>query len=170
MKRLELFKKRGRPVENEIAVRGHYGHIDLNNIREDRDIIMSQQLFPGVGVIYPSSLRYTNAPPDALTVDMFDATLPEIEAAGQLFFEGGYPRMRPNMGKQRAMQTTTLMREELPIKVQEKLSTLDVVLASLREPTSIFSFCIGVPGVGLAFATGARWVILTEEDCRVDTP
>lgn len=171
MQYLELFKKRGCPVQNEIAIRGHYGVIDINNMREDRDIIMSQQLFPGVGVIYPSNLRYINAPPDALTVDMFDASLPEIEAAGQLFFEGGYPRMQPNTAKlQRAMQTTTLMREDLPLSVQEKLSTLDVVLGSLKPDRPPTAFCVGVPNVGFAFTTSARWIILTEEDCRVDTP
>lgn len=168
MKRLELYKKRQR-IPEEVAIRGHYGSIDITHIDAEKDTIVSHKLYPGVGVVYPAAMRYANAPPDAITVDMFDASLPEIAEAGR------YPETIPRMVDHnregaRGMTTTTLLREELPVKVQEKLATLDVVLASLREPASSFSFCIGVPGVGLAFATGARWVILTEEDCRVDSP
>ena len=116
-------------------------------------------IFPGVAIVYPSNLRYRNVPPDAVTVDMFDAAPFDN---GVVEKRSGVPKLdhRPSG---RPFETRSYVDGRLPRSLAKKMAALHVVGASMDvTPTTH----IIVPGVGVAFGTGVAWVNVTEEDCR----
>lgn len=128
------------------------------------DIIMDTKLYPGLAVIYEASLRYSNAPPGMFTIDMFDAWVKD--EGDQVSASASTRRMqgtdRPG-GRQ--MHTVSMMREQFPAWLEAKISTLSVVLSTLRTEGSGRGFNVFVPKVGVAYTTGAYWVYLTKEEC-----
>lgn len=123
------------------------------------DVITNLKLFPGVAIVYASNLRYQNVPPDAITVDMFDAT---PFNSGEVEKRSGVPKLnhRPSG---RPFETRSYADGVLPRTLSKKMAALHVVGASMDvTPTTH----IVVPGVGVAFGTGVSWVNVTEEDCR----
>lgn len=128
------------------------------------DIVMDTKLYPGLAVIYEASLRYSNAPPGMFTIDMFDAWVKD--EGDQVSASFSTRRMqgtdRPG-GRQ--MHTVSMMREQFPAWLEAKISTLSVVLSTLRAEGSGPGFNVFVPKVGVAYTTGAYWVYLTKEEC-----
>lgn len=122
-----------------------------------RDPMQDIKLFPGIAVVYPSKVRYAAAHEDMLTVDMFDATIEDVTEVQTS--QHHVPHMKHGS---RPFETMTLMPDEVPPALQAKLAVLDVVRASLCPQPSMR---VHVPGVGLAFGTGVKWVIVTKEDC-----
>lgn len=128
---------------------------------ENKDITVDTKLFPGVAVVYRSTFRYAQAHEDMLTIDMFDAT---IESVDEVKVHPGQnvPVMKHGA---RSFETRTLMPDEVPHALQGKLATLEIVRGSLCTTPTMRAH---VPGVGVVFGTGVKWVILTKEDCDGD--
>ena len=122
-----------------------------------KDTTMDNKLFPGIAVVYRSTFRYAQAHEDMLTVDMFDATIAPVEDVS--VSADTVPAMKHGA---RPFETRTLMPDEVPHALQGKLAALEIVRSSLCTTPETRA---QVPGVGLVFGTGVKWVILTKEDC-----
>lgn len=132
--------------------------INRNSDRSD-DVMRDLILKPGVAVVYNSQLRYVNAPDEAITVDMFDASISsmgdEVEKAT------GARKLTQHSPE---MWTSMVFREEMPDFLLGKIDTLHVTLKSMFGEPMPANSSVSVPGVGIAYGTGAKWIIITKED------
>lgn len=161
---LELHRIKGALHEVSSEVAESVFHRPAGMSYAGSDSIMDTKLYPGLAVIYEASLRYSNAPPGMFTIDMFDAWVKDD--GDQVSASASTRRMqgtdRPG-GRQ--MHTVSMMREQFPAWLEAKISTLSVVLSTLRTEGSGPGFNVFVPKVGVAYTTGAYWVYLTKEEC-----
>ena len=145
--------KMGYTVLQQIGLR------DVSN-SDIEEAMADLKLYPGIAVVYASNLRYQNVPPEALTVDMFDAESPAGSAVEKRV---GVPKLVLVDPPRRPFETRSFVDGALPRALADKIAALHVVGASLGVTTASR---VTVPNVGVVFGTGVAWVILTEEDCR----
>ena len=126
-----------------------------------KDTTVNNNLLPGIAVVYRSTFRYAQAHEDMLTIDMFDATIASVKDV-EVHNGQHVPVMKHGT---RPFETRTLMPDEVPHALQGKLAALEIVRSSLCTTPETRA---QVPGVGLVFGTGVKWVILTKEDCDGD--
>lgn len=122
-----------------------------------KDTTMNNILLPGIAVVYRSTFRYAQAHEDMLTIDMFDATIEPVKDV--VVSADTVPAMKHGP---RPFETLTLLPDEIPHALQGKLAALEIVRSSLCTTPGMRA---QVPGIGLVFGTGVKWVILTKEDC-----
>lgn len=118
-------------------------------------------LKPGVAVVYRSALRYNNAPEDAITIDMFDASIP---AMGEEVHNGRAAHKLTQNSQE--MNTSMVFREEMPEFLPAKIDTLHVAFKAIHGDTFYVQQSVSVPGIGIAYGSGAKWIIITKEDLR----
>lgn len=169
MKEIEMSKLAGQafrrrlPQEayNETASWRQRRTTDYPGNELEHDCMKDLTLKPGVAVVYRSALRYDRAPEDAITIDMFDAS---IGAMGEEVLIGrGTHKLTQNSQK---MHTSMVFREEMPEFLRAKIDTLHVTFKSIHGDTLDVQQSVSVPGIGIAYGSGAKWIIITKEDLR----
>lgn len=168
MKEIEMSKLAGQAFRrrlpqkayNETASWRQRHTTDYPGNELEHDCMKDLTLKPGVAVVYRSALRYDRAPEEALTIDMFDATLPLTD---EVLAGGKQPRMTQ---RSQELHTSMVFEDEIPEFLVGKMGVLRVTLQSLRPEKCDPGFLVAVPEVGVAYATGAFWILITEDDLK----